>query len=199
MSRSLVSSVTNKLRASLSMRSEGISDFVMFFHSIASSTSQLAAVYVQVVLVHGSNQLPFPYQLCQPGLDATNWRAELAIRFGVILLSSDTNQILKFLLRFLVPRTKLLCPVQTQSSRLARGRSPRAIAPAQARAAQVFRPARPARAAAMPKPRARAFFLHSSRIQPLKKSRLADQGMISGERQPVRRISTPSTSSYSGP
>jgi hypothetical protein len=23
--------------------------------------------------------------LCQPGLDATNWRAELAIRFGVIL------------------------------------------------------------------------------------------------------------------
>jgi transposase len=37
------------------------------------------------VLVHGSDQLPFPYQLRQPGLDATNWRAELAIRFGVIL------------------------------------------------------------------------------------------------------------------
>ena len=47
------------------------------------------------VLVHGSDQLPFPYQLRQPGLDATNWRAELAIRFGVILLSSDANQILK--------------------------------------------------------------------------------------------------------
>jgi hypothetical protein len=83
---------------------------------------------------HGSDQLPFPYQLRQPGLDATNWCAELAIRFGVILLSSDTNQILKFLLRFLVPRTKLLRrPVQTHSSWLARGRSPRAIAPAQAR------------------------------------------------------------------
>ena len=69
------------------------------------------------VLVHGSDQLPFPYQLRQPGLDAIKWRAELAIRFGVILLSSDTNQILKFLLRFLVPRTKLLRrPVQTQSS-----------------------------------------------------------------------------------
>src|SRR5262249_39357 len=73
------------------------------------------------VLVHGSDQLPFPYQLRQPGLDATSWRAELAIRFGVILLSSDTNQILKFLPRFLVPRTKLLRrPVQTQSSWLAR-------------------------------------------------------------------------------
>jgi transposase len=29
--------------------------------------------------------LPFPYQLRQQGLDATNWRAELAIGFGVIL------------------------------------------------------------------------------------------------------------------
>ena len=105
------------------------------------------------VLVHGSDQLPFPYQLRQPGLDATNWRAELAIRFGVIPRSSDTNQILKFLLRFLVPRTKLLRrPVQTQSSWLARGRSPRAIASAQARAPKCSGQPRPLRCRS-PEPR----------------------------------------------
>jgi transposase len=31
---------------------------------------------------HRDDLLPF---LRQPGLDATNWRAELAIRFGIIL------------------------------------------------------------------------------------------------------------------
>ena len=29
--------------------------------------------------------MPFPYQLRQPGLGATNWRAELTTRFGLIL------------------------------------------------------------------------------------------------------------------
>jgi hypothetical protein len=33
--------------------------------------------------------------LRQPGLDATNWRAELAIRFGVILKLVDQHGLLR--------------------------------------------------------------------------------------------------------